>query len=120
MYAQTTWSITGEQRTYKGDKGLFDGIKPTKSVDQSGIGAWELALRLSEVKLTDGDLILRNKVLLPEANGGKERNATLALNWYLNQYLRTGINYVHVQDIDGGSLDGKKLDALQIRFQLAY
>jgi phosphate-selective porin OprO and OprP len=119
-YAQSTWSITGEQRTYKGEKGLFDGIKPTKSIDQGGIGAWELALRLSEVNLTDGDLVLRNKLLLPEINGGKERNATLALNWYANQFLRTSINYVHVLNLDGGNFDGKKLNALQLRLQLAY
>ncbi len=59
-------------------------------------------------------------MLLPEVNGDKEHNATLALNWYLNQYLCIGINYVHMLDIDGGSLYGKKLDAPQIRFQLAY
>lgn len=119
-YAQSTWSITGEQRTYKGDKGLFDGIKPAKSVDQGGIGAWELALRLSEINLTDGGLVLRNKILLPEINGGKERNATLGLNWYANQFFRTSLNYVHVLSIDGGNFDGENLNALQLRFQLAY
>ncbi|MES2825675.1 MAG: porin [Pseudomonadota bacterium] len=119
-YAQTTWNITGEQRTYKGDKGLFDGIKPIKSAGQGGIGAWELALRLSEVDLTDGDLVLRNSLLVPEVNGGKERNVTVALNWYVNPYLRSSINYVHGMDIESGSFEGRKLNALQMRFQLAY
>jgi len=119
-YAQTTWSITGEQRTYKGDKGLFDGIKPSKGFDQGGIGALELALRLSEIDLTDGDPVLRNKILVPEVNGGKERDATLALNWYINNALRSSINYVHVMDVNGGSFDAKKLNALQVRLQLAY
>ncbi len=119
-FAQATWSITGEQRTYKGEKGLFDSVKPTKSFDQGGIGAWELGLRLSEVNFTDGDLVLRNKVLVPEVNGGKERNATLALNWYVNQYLRTSVNYVHVLDLEGGNFDAKELSALQLRLQIAY
>lgn len=119
-FAQTTWNITGEQRTYKGDKGLFDGIKPTKSFDQGGPGAWEMGVRLSEVNFSDGNLVLRNNVLVPEINGGKERNATLALNWYANPFLRAGINYVQVLDLEGGNFDSKKLNALQLRFQLAY
>lgn len=118
-FAQTSWNITGEQRTYKGDKGLFDGIKPTKSIDQGGIGAWELAVRLSEINLTDGHLVMRNKVLTPEINGGKERNLTIALNSYLNQYFRASVNYVHVLDIDGGNFAGKDLNALQLRLQFA-
>lgn len=119
-YAQTSWNITGEQRTYKGDKGLFDGIKPTKTIDQGGIGAWELSLRLSEVDLTDGDLVLRNKLLTPEINGGKQRDLTVALNWYLNSFFRASTNYVRVLDIDGGSFNGKDLNALQFRLQFAY
>ncbi|GGY62658.1 hypothetical protein GCM10011613_02710 [Cellvibrio zantedeschiae] len=119
-FAQTSWSITGEQRTYKGDKGLFDGIKPSKGIDQGGIGAWELAVRLSEIDLTDGDLVLRNKVMLPEINGGKERNLTFALNSYLNQYFRASMNYVHVLDIEGGSFADKDLNAVQLRLQFAY
>ena len=77
-------------------------------------------MRLSEVNFSDGDLILRNKLLVPEINGGKERNVALALNWYANQFLRAGINYVQVLDLEGGSFDSKKLNALQLRFQLAY
>jgi phosphate-selective porin OprO/OprP len=119
-FAQASWSITGEQRTYKGDKGLFDGIKPAKSIDQGGIGVWELALRVSEIDLTDGDLVLRNKVLTPEINGGEERNLTLALNTYLNPYFRASVNYIHLLDINGGSFPGKDLNALQLRLQFAY
>ena len=114
-YAQATWTITGEQRLYKGDKGLYDAIKPA-----SESGAWELALRFSEIDLTDGPLQLRNSLLVPEINGGKERNATLALNWYINSYLRSSINYVSVLNIDGGSYADKNLDALQMRLQIAF
>ncbi len=119
-YAQTSWTITGEERTYKGDKGLYDGIKPAKPVGQGGTGAWEIAVRISDLDLSDGSLQLRNNLLVPEINGGEERNATLALNWYLNNYLRTSLNYVHVMDIEGGSFSGKDLDAIQMRLQLAF
>jgi len=119
-FAQASWSITGEERTYKGDKDLFDGIKPAKTFDQGGIGAWELAARLSQVDFNDGEWVMRNKMPVPEINGGKQRNLTLALNSYLNSYLRASLNYVHVLDIEGGSFDNKQLNALQFRLQLAY
>lgn len=119
-FAQASWAITGEQRSYKGDKGLYDGLKPAKSVGQGGSGAWEIAARISALDLNDGALQLRNNKWQPEINGGKERNATLALNWYPNAYLRTSLNYVHVMDIDGGSYADKELDALQVRMQLAF
>ena len=119
-YAQTSWAFTGEQRTYKGDKGVYDGIKPAKPVGQGGNGAWELALRISELNLSDGNLLLRNNQWTPEINGGKEQNATLALNWYLNSYLRTSINYIHVTELTGGNYADKNLDAIQMRMQLAF
>lgn len=119
-YAQTSWSITGEERTYKGDKGLYDGIKPAKPVGQGGAGAWEIALRISDIDLSDGELQPRNNVLVPEINGGEERNAAFALNWYLNNYLRTSLNYIHVLDLEGGAFSGKDLDAIQMRLQLAF
>lgn len=112
--------LTGEQRTYKGDKGLFDGIKPARNIDQGGIGAWEIALRLAEIDLNDGSPVSQSGQFVPEVNGGKERNATLALNWYLNPFLRISTNYVKVLDIEQGPFDGKDLDAFQARFQLAY
>lgn len=114
-YAQATWAITGEQRLYKGDKGLYDAVKPA-----SDSSAWGVALRFSEIDLTDGPLQLRNAVFTPEINGGDQRNATLALNWYINSYLRSSINYVKVLEIEGGSYADKNLDALQMRLQLAF
>lgn len=104
----------------KGDKGLFDGIKPARNIDQGGIGAWEIALRLAEIDLNDGSPVLQSGQCVPEVNGGKERNATFALNWYLNPFLRISTNYVKVLDIAQGPVDGKDLDAFQARFQLAY
>lgn len=119
-YAQTSWAITGEERTYNGDKGLYDGIKPAKPVGHGGKGAWEIALRMSELDLNDGSLQLRNNLWVQEINGGEERNATFALNWYLNNFVRTSLNYVHVLDIEGGSFTGRDLDAVQIRLQFAF
>jgi phosphate-selective porin OprO and OprP len=119
-YLQGAWLLTGERRSYQGSKGLFDAIKPMRSVDQGGSGAWELALRVSNINLNDGTITVKSGVATPEINGGEERNATLAINWYLNPTLRVSANYVHVLDLTGGTYDGKHLDAAQMRFQLAY
>ncbi len=119
-FVQGAWLLTGERRGYQGNKGLFDGIKPAHSVDQGGNGAWELALRLSNINLNDGVVTVKNGVATPEVNGGEEQNATLAINWYLNPALRMSANYVHVLDVTGGNFDSKDLDAAQMRFQLAY
>ncbi len=54
------------------------------------------------------------------AGGGRERNATLGLGWYANNFVRISGNLVHVYAIDGGKYDDESLNALQMRFQLAY
>lgn len=102
-YAQASWALTGETRVYDGAKGIYKGLAAGSD------GAWELAARYSELDLNDTGL-----------SGGRERNSTLGLNWYANDYVRLSGNWVHVFDIDGGAYDGENLDALQMRVQLAY
>ena len=119
-FAQGAWTITGEDRSYQGNKGLFDGVKPAKPTTAGGYGAWELALRLSELDLSDGKKSLVAGKWRNEINGGEQRDLTVALNWYLTNALRISANYVKVLDLNGGAYDGKDLDAVQMRFQLAY
>ncbi len=38
----------------------------------------------------------------------------------MNNYLRTGFNYVHVMELSGGSYADTNLDAVQVRMQLAF
>ena len=119
-YAQGAWTITGEDRSYQGNKGLFDGVKPAKPITSGGYGAWELAVRLSALDLSDGKKSLVAGKLVHEINGGEQRDLTLALNWYLTNALRISANYVKVLDLKGGAYDGKDLNAVQMRFQFAY
>jgi len=83
--------VTGETRPYDAASGVFRGISPARPVGQSGRGGWEWVARYSEMDLNDGSI-----------GGGRERNATLGLGWYANDFVRISGNWVHVSDIDGG------------------
>ncbi|MGL1576727.1 porin, partial [Vibrio parahaemolyticus] len=45
------WTITGESHNYKPETGAYGGISPEYPVDlkEGGLGAWELAARVSYV-----------------------------------------------------------------------
>ena len=107
-YAQAAYTLTGEARPYRGDRGYFDGIRPARAFGKDGWGAFEVAARISEIDLSDRDIV-----------GGSERNATFAFNWYLNPILKVSANVVKVLDIDGGPFDGQEPTVYQIRMQLA-
>jgi phosphate-selective porin OprO/OprP len=109
-YAQAAYTLTGEARPYKVDKGVFDGIKPARPFGTSGWGAFEVAARLSQVDLNDGALV-----------GGRMRDLTLGGSWYLNPFMRVSANYVKVLKLDreGNAFDDQDIAAYQMRFQLA-
>ena len=107
-YSQLAYSLTGEPRPYRVDRGIFDGVRPSRNFAADGWGAFEIAFRLSGVDLTNENI-----------NGGKERDATYGLNWYLNQFLRLSFNIVEVLEVDGGPFDGEQPTVYQMRFQLA-
>ena len=107
-YAQAAYTLTGEARPYRADRGFFDGIRPARPFGKDGWGAFEVAVRVSELDLTDRDIL-----------GGRERNAALAFNWYLSPILKVSANVVKVLSIDGGAFDGEEPTALQLRLQLA-
>jgi phosphate-selective porin OprO and OprP len=85
-YVYGSWFLTGESRPYS--NGAFGRVSPAAES-----GAWELALRLSELNLNDGSLA-----------GGKERNISLGVNYYLSRNLRFMGNYVIV-DTDASAGD---------------
>jgi len=77
-----TWSLTGEMRGYKDNRGVFDGLPVAQSVIQGGKGATELALRYSSIDLTDGLVA-----------GGEMDIATLQFNWWLTTSMAVSLNY---------------------------
>jgi len=76
------WSLTGEMRGYKNNRGVFAGLPVAQSVLQGGKGATELALRYSSIDLTDGSITC-----------GEMDIATLQFNWWLTTSLAVSLNY---------------------------
>ncbi|PKQ06124.1 MAG: hypothetical protein CVT72_07595 [Alphaproteobacteria bacterium HGW-Alphaproteobacteria-11] len=84
-YVQIGYVLTGESRNYR--NGIFSRAKPANpfSLKGGGAGAWEIAGRFSTIDLNDGALA-----------GGSQDNYTAALNWYPNEFVRVGLNYVRI------------------------
>lgn len=109
-YAQAVYALTGERRAYRSDRATFDGPKVRRELGRnSGWGAWELALRLSELDLSDADI-----------DGGRLRDLSAGVNCYPNSLLRLSANVVRVLATDGGPRDGDTPTIYQLRLQLGY
>jgi len=112
-YVYGSYFLTGEHRPYKTSSGKFDRVKPNKNFNlwgdgEKGWGAWEVALRYSELDLNT-DRALR---------GGQEDNITAALNWYLNPNTRLMLNYIYA-DVEHDLYEGD-MQTLQARFQVDF
>ncbi len=81
-HLSAAWSLTGEMRGYKRNRGVFDGLPVAQSVYQGGKGAMEVAMRFSSVDLTDGLIA-----------GGEMDVATLQYNWWLTKTMALSLNY---------------------------
>ena len=105
FYVYASWFLTGESRPYDASSGEFVRLKPTKPVGEGGMGAWEVAVRYSELDMQ-------------EARGGEEQNVTAGLNWYVNKRVRFMLNYVHAESqADEGDVD---VDIAQMRAQIDF
>jgi phosphate-selective porin len=108
VYGQASYILTGEQHPYEAKNGVFGAPIPAHPFSFRtfrGLGAWEVAARLSHLDLNDGYI-----------QGGRETNVTLGVNWYLNENVRMALNYVH-GEIGRDTYEGA-MDAVQWRMQL--
>ncbi len=103
-YAQAGWFITGESRRYDRRTGSFKNVKPN-----SASGAWEVAVRVSEMDLNSADII-----------GGKESNTGLALNWYASEAVRVSLNYIDASARPNSAGQPDDVSILQARFQYLF
>lgn len=121
-YAQASWFLTGENRQYQRDSGVFGRVEPftnfwiVRGADgvDVGWGGWELAARWSYLDLTSG----------AAANAGQQNDMTLGVNWYWNPHTRFMFNWIHpFNDYNvastGGFTDGSG-DILACRLQVDF
>ncbi|ABI73707.1 OprO/OprP family phosphate-selective porin [Shewanella frigidimarina] len=118
-YAQAVYTLTGESWQYSNKKGTFKAISPASAISAGGYGAWELAVRYDHANFddTDSDII-----------GGKKTDYILGVNWYLENNLKTQLNYVHTKadykeayvDIDGVTRYDQDGNIIQARVQFAF
>lgn len=104
-YMQSSWFITGEPQVYDRGKGTFARMRPARNPGD-GPGAWQLAVRLSQLDLRDRNV-----------SGGRQTDWTCTLSWYVNSAVRLNAEYIQV-DIEGGRFDGATPKVLQARIQL--
>lgn len=103
-YAQAGWFITGETRNYNRTKGAFGLTKPRHSY-----GAWEVAVRVSELDLNSAEIA-----------GGKESNLGLALNWYATDGIRVSLNYIDASARPSALGVDDDVSIIQARFQYIF
>ncbi len=85
-YVQASYFLTGEHRPYNPKYRLFSRVKPKENYsgrNGGGRGAWQVALRYSELDLDDA---------LAGVMGGQQNSTTLGINWHLNSYSRVMLN----------------------------
>ncbi|ALN87159.1 phosphate-selective porin O and P family protein [Lysobacter capsici] len=99
-YVTGSWVLTGETRPYTGNN--VANIKPAH-----GYGAVELLARYGELDLDDGGIA-----------GGRQRDLTLGVNWYLTTHFKFQANWVQVK-ADKGLLSGDP-DVMEVRAQLQF
>lgn len=132
-YAQATWVLTGEPKTYNNATASFTSPKPATpfSLDGTGWGAWEVAGRYSVLDLNDKEGLIGFPIDVDPLSGGPlgvrggdQRIWTLGLNWYPNSVLKFALDYQNIQvsRIAGstpyGSI-GQTVNAISFRSQIS-
>jgi phosphate-selective porin OprO/OprP len=115
-YVESSYFLTGEHRPYRRQLGTFDRVIPFEDffrVDTNrgvctGLGAWQVAARLSHLDLDDATVA-----------GGTLTDATLGVNWYLNPFTRLQFNYIHAF-LDDPALDRSGADIIGMRAGFDY
>lgn len=101
-HAQIGYVLTGESRCYCFADGTLGGIRPT-----CAWGAWEIVARYSS-------LTLNNKNVF----GGYGGNATVGVNWYVNDNVRLAFNYIRATFQPTGLIAGTAINPLPIKRRL--
>lgn len=104
------WMITGEAPSYSARGGTLGKVYPRAPLSRGGAGAFEVALRYQILDNTDAP------------SGGKGHEASVGLNWRLEEWMRLMVNVSH-WDVEHkiGKFAGKDAgDSLAGRFQVSF
>lgn len=115
-YVTASYFLTGEHRPYRRQWGTFDRVEPFehffrfRSGDRvkMGMGAWEIAMRVSHLDLTSNGI-----------EGGRLTDLTVGLNWYMTNYLRFTSNYIHAF-LDNPNFGNSGTDIFGMRIQYDF
>lgn len=115
FYSQVGLFLTGEHRPYNRKQGAIDMIqvkrpvgRSNNSCDEWGWGGWELAARFSYIDLNSDDI-----------TGGRLKDMTLGLSWYLNNYAKIQFNYIRAF-LDSPTHGDSTCDIFGLRAQLFF
>jgi phosphate-selective porin OprO and OprP len=118
FYVQGSWYLTDENRRYSPRSGSIARFKPKQNFSWNkkwskglGTGAFQVAVRYSELNLNDSDAGIE---------GGEQESLTVGLNWELNPMSRIMYNYVHADFSSGVGADNGTLNSNLIRFQVDF
>ncbi|MFM7206214.1 MAG: OprO/OprP family phosphate-selective porin [Planctomycetaceae bacterium] len=117
--AQVSYFLTGEHRPYDRKLGFYDRLRPyedffrVRTADRgihTGLGAWEIAARFSNIVLNDKNI-----------HGNNLTDFTVGLNWYLNPHARWKFNYIRAFLDDTRSRSGNSMtDAYGMRIDFDF
>jgi phosphate-selective porin OprO/OprP len=104
FYVSTDYFLTGETRKYSFDDESYVGPGPIKVLHK--YGAWQLALRYSDLNLNSQDV-----------QGGLEQDITAGLNWYPQMHLKIQFNYIRAYGDPTYTAENESANVAIVRLQ---
>jgi phosphate-selective porin OprO/OprP len=133
FYVEGTWIVTGERRRYNVNTAAFDAppVDHPFSLENGTWGAWEMALRYSDIDLNYHAGAVGTAPDADAVRGGEQKIASVAVNWYLNSAIRFMVEYQDVRidrlspsatsfQTPTGAQIGQHYNAVALRSQIAF
>jgi phosphate-selective porin OprO/OprP len=115
-YVDAMWTITGEKYIDSYSINGMKSIKPAKSIESGGWGAWEVGVRFSQFDADD-------QFVASAASTNKADAITFGVKWIPNNFTRFMLNYI-TTDFDTPISDGTNLvdneKAVNLRAQIYF
>jgi phosphate-selective porin OprO/OprP len=117
FYVGAAWVLSGEERTFK-------GVRPSRPFlprDSLGLGAVELAARVSRLRLSDD--FVESGALAALSDPERVDSLDVGINWYATWRARIKLHglftrYGEPMDVGGGPI--RREQALLVQFQLIF